>query len=86
MNSDGKDDYVLIGDEGSLWVWENQADADTSMTIDGVRFADIDGDGVSEMNCSMFTGRSSMEISANMVSSQLDDYVWLHPETGAATV
>jgi len=46
LYSDGKDDYILVNDNGSLEVWINQGKADTSVTVDGVRFADIDGDGV----------------------------------------
>lgn len=47
MDGDGKDDYVYIGEHGALSVWYNRGSTDDSMAIDGLRFADIDGDGVS---------------------------------------
>ncbi|EGX89576.1 lipolytic protein G-D-S-L family [Cordyceps militaris CM01] len=43
MDGDGKDDYVFIGDNGSLSVWYNRGTIDDSMAIDGLRFADITG-------------------------------------------
>lgn len=45
-NSDGKDDYVYVDEDGGLTLWYNRGETDDSMTIDGLRFADIDGDGV----------------------------------------
>lgn len=46
-SSDGKDDYVYVDENGALFLWYNRGEADTTMAIDGLRFADIDGDGVS---------------------------------------
>lgn len=46
-NRDGKDDYVYVDEDGGLTLWYNRGETDDSMTIDGLRFADIDGDGVS---------------------------------------
>ncbi|XWX00175.1 hypothetical protein V2A60_008195 [Cordyceps javanica] len=43
MDGDGKDDYVVVGDHGSLSVWYNRGTVDDSMAIDGLRFADISG-------------------------------------------
>lgn len=40
---DGKDDYVFVGDNGSLSVWYNRGNTDDNMAIDGLRFADIAG-------------------------------------------
>lgn len=45
MDGDGKDDYVHIGDNGSLRVWYNRGSTDDHMRLDEIRFADIDGDG-----------------------------------------
>lgn len=39
MDGDGRDDYVHIGDQGSLNVWYNRGITDDSMGIDGLRFA-----------------------------------------------
>lgn len=50
MDGDGKDDYVYIGEHGALSVWYNRGSTDDSMAIDGLRFADIDGDGVSYLS------------------------------------
>ena len=44
---DGKDDYSYIDENGGVWLWYNRGAGDTSTLIDGIRFADIDGDGVS---------------------------------------
>ena len=45
---DGRDDYVYVDENGALWFWWNSGEeADTTMAMDGLRFADIDGDGVS---------------------------------------
>jgi hypothetical protein len=44
--SDGKDDYAYIDEAGALWLWYNRGVANDSMGVDGLRFADIDGDGV----------------------------------------
>lgn len=43
--SDGMDDYAYIDDNGAIWLWHNRGTGDTSMLIDGLHFADIDGDG-----------------------------------------
>jgi hypothetical protein len=45
MDGDGKDDYVYIGDNGSLSVWYNRGSTSDHMRLDGIHFADIDGDG-----------------------------------------
>jgi hypothetical protein len=46
-HSDGKDDYAYIDQGGAIWLWWNRGTTDATMAIDGIRFADIDGDGVS---------------------------------------
>lgn len=49
FSSDGMDDYAHIGDKGAIGLWYNRGTVDSSMAIDGLRFADIDGDGVSSI-------------------------------------
>jgi hypothetical protein len=46
--SDGMDDYVYVDQDSALWIWWNRGFGDTSMAIDGLRFADIDGDGLDD--------------------------------------
>jgi hypothetical protein len=79
MDGDGKDDYVYVGKNGALSVWYNRGTTDDSMTIDGLRFADIDSDGVSVHFTRFFGHHSNRE-------SQIDDYIWLDPKSGAPTV
>jgi hypothetical protein len=67
-----------VNDDGSLEVWINRGVADTSMGIDGVRFADVDGDGVGLL---MSSSHGKM-----LIVSQADNYIWLHPDSGAPTV
>jgi hypothetical protein len=47
LDGDGKDDYAYIDHEGAIWLWWNRGTSDSTMAIDGIRFADINGDGVS---------------------------------------
>jgi hypothetical protein len=49
LDGDGKDDFAYIDNEGAIWLWWNRGTSDTTMAIDGIRFADIDGDGVSSL-------------------------------------
>ncbi|KAL2066782.1 hypothetical protein VTL71DRAFT_2854 [Oculimacula yallundae] len=123
MDGDGKDDYILVNDDGSLEVWINRGVADTSMGIDGVRFADIDGDGAddyiwlhpetgaptvylnkgadpnepgglgwlwSPLNggspIAGGAGKAENVIFGDIDGDAKDDYLVLHPETGALTV
>lgn len=51
--SNGKADYIFVDDNGAVNLWHNRGSADTSMAIDGLRFADIDGDGVSVSTSAM---------------------------------
>lgn len=48
MDGDGDDDYVYIGDNGSLRVWYNRGSTDDSLRIHGIHFADVDGDGLDD--------------------------------------
>lgn len=50
IDSDGKDDYAYVDNEGAIWLWWNKGVVDTTMALDGIRFADIDGDGVGVVN------------------------------------
>jgi hypothetical protein len=50
---DGKDDYAYIDQEGAIWLWWNRGSSDSSMTIDGLRFADMDGSGVRYLRSSL---------------------------------
>ncbi|KAF6833212.1 hypothetical protein CPLU01_05731 [Colletotrichum plurivorum] len=45
---DGMDDYAYIDDNGAIWLWYNRGTGDTSMLIDGLHFADINGDGTDD--------------------------------------
>jgi hypothetical protein len=47
LDGDGKDDFAYIDQEGAIWLWWNRGISDSTMAIDGIRFADINGDGVS---------------------------------------
>lgn len=44
---DGKDDYAYIDDNSALWLWWNRGTTDSTTALGGIRFADINGDGVS---------------------------------------
>lgn len=48
MDGDGDDDYVHIGDNGSLRVWYNRGSTADHLRIHGLRFADVDGDGLDD--------------------------------------
>ncbi|OAA72425.1 lipolytic protein G-D-S-L family [Cordyceps fumosorosea ARSEF 2679] len=79
MDGDGKDDYVVIGDNGALSVWYTRGTTDDSMAIDGLRFADITGSlGQDYVWVDPKTG-------APTVYDGCDDYLVLEPETGALT-
>lgn len=44
----GKADYAIIGDKGEVDLYINKGTADTSVVGDGVRLADLNGDGVDD--------------------------------------
>lgn len=41
----GKADYIVLGDKGEVEVYINKGTADTSVVGDGIRLADLNGDG-----------------------------------------
>ncbi|OAA69170.1 lipolytic protein G-D-S-L family [Akanthomyces lecanii RCEF 1005] len=112
MDGDGKDDYVFVGDNGSLSVWYNRGTTDDSMAIDGLRFADITGgQGQDYVWVDPKTGApivysnqggswepvnnghpiaagaapGSQVVFGDIDGDGYDDYLVIHPDTGALT-
>lgn len=46
--SKGKADYIVLGDNGEVEVYINKGTADTSVIGDGLRLADLNGDGLDD--------------------------------------
>lgn len=73
------DDYAYIDQAGAVWLWYNRGTIDNHIAMDGLRFADIDGDGVSH-------ARHTIKRRLTLSVSQIDDYVELDHFTGAPIV
>lgn len=48
LNGDGRADYAVIADDGSVDLYLNKGTVDTSVIGDGVRLADLNGDGLDD--------------------------------------
>ena len=48
ISIEGKVDYAVIGDKGEVDLYLNKGSADTSVVGDGVRLADLNGDGIDD--------------------------------------
>lgn len=48
LNGDGRADYLVVADDGSVDAYFNEGVVDTSVIGDGVRLADMDGNGLDD--------------------------------------
>ncbi|PNY28626.1 Lipase 1 [Tolypocladium capitatum] len=49
-DSDGKDDYAYIDENGGISLWYNRGHGDTSLLVNNIHFADLHGEGLRSYN------------------------------------
>ncbi|KAK3935528.1 hypothetical protein QBC46DRAFT_346545 [Diplogelasinospora grovesii] len=76
LDSNGKDDYAYINDNGVIWLWWNRGTTDSLTALDNIRFADIDSDGLDDYIW--------LDTSTRAPTMYYDDYIFLHPNGGTS--
>ncbi|KAL8735840.1 MAG: hypothetical protein Q9181_002669 [Wetmoreana brouardii] len=86
LNGDGKADYVLVYDDGSIDVYLNHGEADTSVIGDGVRLASLSGKGTGLDDYVWLAPNAAVTLYVNGgYSSDGKDWIW-YPINGGKEI